>query len=81
MLTDDNTESLLHASLEEMKMQKARNLLAETAKFDPAVTDLLTFKVAVLPFMPFRLLYTGPAPRPDVFHCFIVVSYSWHLPE
>jgi hypothetical protein len=35
----------------------------------------------VLPFMPFRLLYTGPAPRPDVFHSFIAVSYCWHSPE
>ena len=62
MLTDDNTESLLHASLEEMKMQEAPNLLAETAKLDPAVTGLLTLKAAVLPCVPFRLLYMGPAP-------------------
>jgi hypothetical protein len=79
ILTDDNDNSLLYAALEELK--EACNLLAEAAKLDPAVTDLLTCKAAVLPFMPFRLLYTGPAPRPDVFHSFIAVSYCWHSPE
>jgi hypothetical protein len=79
ILTDDNNDSLLHAALEEMK--ETCNLLVEASKLDPAVTDLLTFKVAVLPFMPFRLLYTGPAPRPDVFRSFITVRYCWHSPE